>query len=320
MTGPQLETAMVLAAGRGERMRPLSSVLPKPALPLPDGPVVASALRLAAATGVVRVVVNAWHLAGRLADAVAEVAIDGVEIVLSCENQLMGTAGGLALARDRGFLGESGSVLVMNGDCALGLDLNGVVEHHLASDNLVTLALLPHLDPTRWSRVLLDAGGLVTTINPPGQPDPLEVPLLYPGVMVVHRDALEDLPAAPGEIPTTLWNLAQSEERLGGLVVAGHWREIGNPTDYLEVMLDRLAGTEIVEPSAEIGLQASIVNSYVGRDAVIGEGTAIEDSIVAEGAVIGEKATVERSVLLGAVNIAPGEAVTDVVRATSTSD
>jgi mannose-1-phosphate guanylyltransferase len=306
---------MVLAAGRGERMRPLSSVLPKPALPLPDGPVVTSALRLAAATGVGRVVVNACHLAARMADAVAEAAIDGIEIVLSFEDELMGTAGGLALARDRGLLGESGSVLVMNGDCALGLDVIRVVEHHLANDNLVTLALLPHLDPTRWSRVVLDAGGLVTTINPPGEPEPLEVPLLYPGLMVVHRDALDGLPAEFGEIPAALWKPARAKGRLGGLVVAGHWREVGTPTDYLEVILDRLAGTEIIDPSAEVDHEASIVNSYVGRDAVIDDGAVVEDSVVAEGAKIGARAHISHSILFGDVRVGCGEAVSNSVQA-----
>ena len=61
---------MVFAAGRGERMRPLSDVMPKPALELPDGPVISSSLRLAVETGCGRVVVNAWHLADRMEEAV----------------------------------------------------------------------------------------------------------------------------------------------------------------------------------------------------------------------------------------------------------
>jgi mannose-1-phosphate guanylyltransferase len=319
MTTRAIETAMVLAAGHGDRMRPLTSVLPKPALPMPDGPVVASALRLAAASGVGRVVVNVCHLAESMAEAVAEVAINGVEIVLSFEEGLMGTAGGLSLARDRGLLGDAGSVFVMNGDCALGLQLQGFVEHHLASDDLVTLALLPHLDPERWSRVVLDAGGLVTEIKPPGRPNPLEVPFLYPGVMAVHRDALDALPATPGEIPAALWGPAQSAGRLGGSVVAGHWREVGTPSDYLDVMLLRLAGTPVIDPSATVATGATIENSFVGRGAVISEGAVIKDSVVAEGATVGERATVTRSVFFGAVNASPDEAVTDEVRAEPTS-
>ena len=315
MTACVFKTAMVLAAGLGERMRPLTSVLPKPALPMPDGPVVASALRLAASAGATRIVVNVSHLAEQMAEAVSEVTIDGVEIALSFEDELMGTAGGLAVARDRGLLGNEDSVLVINGDGALGLDLEGFTEHHLARGDLVTLALLPHLDPRRWSRVVLDVDERVTEIHPPGRPDPLEVPFLYPGVMAVNRDALDALPATPGEIPVALWTPAQKERRLGGLVVAGHWREIGTPTDYLEVMLLRLVGTTWTHPSAKVSAGASIRNSLVGRGTVVSDRAVIEDSVVAEGVIVGEGARVTRSVLLGTVEVSPSEIVVEDIRA-----
>jgi mannose-1-phosphate guanylyltransferase len=309
MTETTIKTAMVLAAGRGERMLPLSEVLPKPALPLPDGPVVASALRLAATAGATRIVVNASHFAERMADAVKTVAIDGAEIVLSFEDQLMGTAGGLALARDRGLLGDNGPVLVINGDGVLGLDLQSLWENFRANDNLVTLALLPHLDPERWSRVVVDTTGKVRGFRPPGLPEAAEVPFLYPGVMAVHRDAIDALPLAPGEIPSALWEPARSLRRLGGVVVAGHWREIGTPADYLEVMSARLAGTTVIDSSADVGPAASVTRSFVGRGAVISDGAVVEASVVAEGATVRGGARVESSVLLGEVEVAQNSAV-----------
>lgn len=307
---------MVLAAGLGQRMQPLTSVLPKPALPMPDGPVVASAMRLAASTGATRIVVNVSHLAEEMAEAVSEVSIDGVEIALSFEDELMGSAGGLAVARDRGLLGSEGPVLVINGDSTLGLDLEGFAEHHLARGDLVTLALLPHLDPERWSRVVLDSDERISEIHPPGQPDPLEVPFLYPGVMAVHREALDALPATRGEIPVNLWQPARKERRLGGLVMAGHWREVGSPPDYLEVMLLRLAGSTWIHPSARVSGRGSIRNSFVGRDTVVSDRAVIEESVVAEGVCIGEGARVTRSVLLGAVEIAAKENVVGEITAT----
>ena len=316
MTANGFKTAMILAAGLGERMRPLTSVLPKPALPMTDGPVVASALRLAASAGATQIVVNISHLAEQMAEAVSEVTIGGIEIALSFEDELMGTAGGLAMARDRGLLGNENSVLVINGDGAFGLNLEGFAEHHLASGDLVTLALLPHLDPEQWSRVVLDVDERVTEIHPPGRPGPQEAPFLYPGVMAVHRNALDALPATPGEIPAALWNPAQNERKLGGLVVAGHWREIGTPNDYLEVMLLRLAGTIWIHPSAKISAGASIRNSFIGRKAVVSDRAVIAESVVAEEAQIGEGALVTRSVLLGAVEIAADENVVGEFRAT----
>ncbi len=316
MTARDFKTAMILAAGLGNRMQPLTSALPKPALPMTDGPVVASALRLAASAGATRIVVNISHLAEEMAEAVSQVTIDGVEIALSFEDKLMGTAGGLAMARDRGLLGNEDSVLVMNGDGALGLNLEGFAEHHLARGDLVTLALLPHLDPERWSRVVLDVDERVIEIHPPGRPGPLEVPFLYPGVMAVHRDALDALPATPGEIPVALWNPAQKEQKLGGLVVPGHWREVGTPADYLEVMLLRLAGTNWIHPSAEIAAGASIRSSFVGRGTVVSDQVLIKESVIAEGVLIGKGAHVTRSVLLGAVEVAANENVVGEFRAT----
>ena len=306
---------MILAAGLGKRMRPLTSVLPKPALPMTDGPVVASALKLAASMGATRIVVNISHLAEQMAEAVSEVVIGGVEIAISFEDELMGTAGGLALARDRGLLGNENSVLVINGDGALGLNLQGFAEHHLTRGNLVTLALLPHLDPERWSRVVIDGDDRVTEVHPPGRVGPTEVPFLYPGVMAVHRNALNALPVTPGEIPLALWNPAQEERRLGGLVVAGHWREIGTPKDYLEVMLLRLAGTNWIHPSAKISASASIRNSFIGRGTTISDQAVVAESVVVENALVGEGALVTRSVLLGAVEVAANENVAGEFRA-----
>ena len=79
------------------------------------------------------------------------------------------------------------------------------------------------------------------------------------------------------------------------------------PADYLGVVLDKLAGTRVIDPSADIDHEVSIVNSYVGRDAVIGQGAVIEDSVIAEGATIGKGARVRKSVLLGAVEIGQGQ-------------
>jgi mannose-1-phosphate guanylyltransferase len=311
----QVKIAMVLAAGRGERMQPLSSVVPKPALALPDGPVIASSMRLAAHAGVDRIVVNTWHLAEKMAEVVAEVAINDIEIVLSPESELMGTAGGLALARERGLLGQDGPVLVLNGDSVVSLHLDTLVERHLDAEDSVTLALLPHLDPGRWSRVVLDDGGRVAGIHAPGRPDTSEAPFLYPGVMAVSRATLESLPTAPGDIPEILWKPARKAHRLGGVVVAGHWREVGTPQDYFTVMELRLAGTTVVHPTASIASSTSLVASFVGRDVTIEGGAEIDASILAEGATVRRGARVEHSVLMGEIEVGPDETVIDEVRA-----
>ncbi|MCU0303379.1 MAG: sugar phosphate nucleotidyltransferase [Thermoanaerobaculales bacterium] len=306
--------AMVLAAGRGERMRPLSDALPKPALPATRRPVVASAVDLAVAGGAGRVVVNTWHLAELMERELATLE-PGVPVVVSREPRLMGSAGALTLARDRGLFGNGGPLLVVNGDGLLNLDLTPLLHRMATTDDLVSLALLPHLEPTRWSRVELDPDGTVCRIRPPGTPEPGEVPLLYPGVMLVSHAALEGLDGGPGQIPDLLWRPALAEHRLGGVVVAGHWREVGTPRDYLEAVVDRLGGGRADHPTAVVDRSAAVGSALIGRDARVEARAMVGDSVVAEGATVGRGARVLRSVLLGAVAAAPGEVVVGEFRA-----
>jgi mannose-1-phosphate guanylyltransferase len=309
-----VSTAMVLAAGRGERMRPLSDVVPKPALPLTDRPVIASPLALAASAGARRAVVNTWHLAGVMETELGTID-PGIEIAVSREPELMGTAGGIALARDRGLLGDRGPVLVINGDGVLNLDLAPLQDRMTGSNDLVTLALLPHLDPGRWSRVALDGTGAVCRISEPGVPGLGEVPLLYPGAMLVSREALNELDTGVGDIPTRLWHPALVGGRLGGVVVSGHWREVGTPEDYLEAVMTRLNGGTVIHPSASVDPSSSTQSAVIGRDARIGPGSVVRESVVARGATVGPSCRVRGSVLLGAVETDAGEDITGVFRA-----
>lgn len=310
----KIAAAMVLAAGRGERMRPLSWVLPKPALPMAHGPVIASALRLAAATQPRRVVVNTFHLAEAMEERLAETDLAAV-IAISRETELMDTAGGLALARERGLLGDRGPVLVINGDGLLNLDLRPLYDRMKNTDDLVSLALLPHLDPHHWSRVLLDSDGAVQRIEKPGSPEPGEVPFLYPGVMLVSREALSSLPPVPGSIPDCLWGPTMAERRLSGVVVSGHWREVGTPSDYLEATLSRLNGGDAIHSSADVHKSASIGSALIGRGVRIAEGAVIGEAVIAEGATVSRNARVLRSVLMGNTTAAPGEVIIDEYRA-----
>ncbi len=290
---------MVFAAGRGRRMQPLSDVLPKPALPVPGGPVLGWPLRLAARNGVDAIVVNTWWHAGEMERVARACRPPGIELRLSREETLMETAGGLALARDRGHLGAEGPVLVLNGDGVLNLDLEPLFRRHSESEDLVTLGLLPHLGPERWSRVLLDRNGAVCDILPPGTPAAGEVPLLYPGVMVIAREAVDRLETVPSGVASALWNPARSAGRMGGVVLPGHWREVGTPEGYLETVLSMLGDRVEIDPSARVADGVRIERSLIGIDVSIEPGAVISNSVVSHGAVVRSGAYIERTVLLG---------------------
>jgi NDP-sugar pyrophosphorylase family protein len=219
----------------------------------------------------------------------------------------MGTAGGLALASDRGLLGSQGSVLVVNGDGILDLDLGPLLDRHASAGDTVTLALLPHPDPARWSRVMVDTRGLVTAILPRGDVDPDNASWVYPGVMAVARDALNALPSTPGGTPDRLWFPALAAGTLGAAVVTGEWREIGTPDDYLAVINFQLAGRSVIHPTATIASNAVVSASFIGRDATVEARAEVRCSVVAEGAVVGAGASVSGSVLFGPGRAESGE-------------
>jgi mannose-1-phosphate guanylyltransferase len=300
---------MVLAAGRGERMRPLSDVCAKPALPLPGGPVLAWGLRQAAAYAE-RVVVNAWHVPGSVEAAVRSVHVPGVEVAMSVESVRMGTAGALALARHRGLLGEGSSpILVVNGDGVVDLDLGPLVDRHLSRDELVTLALLPHPDPASWARVDVDVDGRVHGFLAPGDPAAPHRGDLYPGVMLVARRLVDRLRAEPAETADALWRPALEQALLGGMRVAGSWREVGTPEAYLDAVRALLGAGSDLDPAAVVDPGAQVRVSLVGAGSRIAAGARVTRSVVAGGAGVGAGATVEDSVVLGEVAIAPGQEV-----------
>ncbi len=307
VTTTMVTTAMVLAAGRGERMRPLSEVLPKPALPLPNGPLVASSLQLAAALAE-QVVVNTWHLADQMEQALTRVALGGSKLQISPEATLMGTAGGLALARYRGLLGGD-PVLVLNGDVVLNLDLQPLLSHHHQHHNLITLALIPHPDPTAWSQVVC-TDGQVTSFLPAGAAAVAQA-LLYPGAMLISQQLLKTLPVTTGDTMELLWQPALRQGRLGGAVVSGQWREVGTPTAYLNAVHSQLNGQCRIDEFATVANQATLDATFVGPDTLIEAGATVSASVISHGAIVRSGARITGSVLLG-----PVEATTD----TTTTD
>ncbi len=211
--------AMVLAAGRGERMRPLTDTTPKPLLQVGAEPLIGWHLRRLAAAGVRRVVVNHAHLGAQIEARLGDGAAWGVQLAYSAEPRALETAGGIATALP--LLGE-GPFMVVNGDVytdypfarllarAPQLDADGVLAH---------LVLVANPEHNPKGDFALDADGRVH--DAPG--------LTFSGIGVYHPALFADTPAHVPAKLAPLLRAAMARGQVSGECWDGQWLDVGTP-------------------------------------------------------------------------------------------
>ena len=308
---------MVLCAGLGTRLRPLTARLPKPAVPVAGVPLVRWSLGLLAGAGVRRVVVNTHHLPGAMAAAARAAAAEvGCTLAVSPEPIIAGTGG--ALREARGLLRETGAdaVVVLNGDVLFDVDLAGALAAHAASGALATMVLMAMPPGARYAAVELDEGGRVRRLA--GRFGPLgEGPVAgltawhFPGVHVVSRELLALVPERPFELDVNrdLYPTLMARGLVRGVVAAGYWNDLGAPDRYLAANLDVAAGRV---PLARFGLEPPLAIDPTAR---VAPGARVIDAVVGAGCEVPDGARVERAVLWPGTRLSPGEAVVDAIAA-----
>lgn len=332
--------AMVLCAGLGTRLRPLTDRLPKPAAPLCDVPLVAWTLALLRGAGVRRAVVNTHHLPAAM-EAAARAAgrALGLPLEISHEPVIAGTGG--ALREARALLRGADPVLLVNGDVLFDLDLGAVLAAHRSSRALATMVLLPMPPGARYATVEVDAGGAVRRIAGAfGPGGGALVPWHFSGVHVLSPELLEAVPAEPFEADVNrhVYPPLMAGGRIRGFVADGYWSDLGTPRRYLEatrdvlegrVPLRRFAGAEPLTaaeqpaPGVRAGPGAVVApGAHVAAPSYLGPGARAEPgAAVGPGAVVGAGVVVPRgAAVVGATvwpgtALAPGERVEDAVAA-----
>jgi mannose-1-phosphate guanylyltransferase len=309
--------ALVLAGGEGTRLRPLTSTVPKPVVPLVDRPFIAFMLDWLRRHGVDDVIMSCGHMAGGVRDVLGDGSAHGVRLRYVEEPRPLGTGGALkhaeALLDDR--------FLMLNGDILADLDLTAQLAQHDATGARATLALYPVEDPSAYGLVRLDEAGAVTGFVEKPAPDQIDTRNISAGAYVLERSVLERLePGQPASIERDIFPVLVGQG-LYGHVARGYWMDIGTPERYLQATYDILEGTVQTEVSARLGtgylyVEDGVVNggrivpsalvekgcsiaagARVGGRAVleqgvsVGEGTTIEGAVVMRGASVGEGCT-----------------------------
>lgn len=295
-----MTSVFVMAAGKGTRLAPWTTVVPKPALPVANEPALGHLLRLAARHGYRDIVANASWLGDVLLGVFGDGSAHGVRLTWSVEDEPLGTAGGVIAAQDRLRCSDVEPILVLSGDGLHDVDLAAVERSHRESGALVTLALLPVADASQYGVAVVSDEGRVTGFQEKPVPGTELSTLANTGIYVVQPEAL-DLCAAWGltDFGSELFPrlLAEGHHIGAHVLVETYWNDIGDLDEWrasdAAILTGRAdvgagpwsdesaTGQVLVHPTAEIGSNVSLVGPCtIGAGARIGDSAQLRSALV----------------------------------------
>jgi len=320
--------AMILAAGLGTRLRPITYGMPKPMVPVLNRPVMEHTARLLARHGFREAIANLHWFPELIEAHFGDGSELGLELAYSYEERLLGTAGGVRNAAD--FLGDS--FLVVAGDALTDIDFRAMADFHASHDGLATLATKQVPATDQFGVVIAGADGRIQGFQE--KPDPAEAlsDLANTCIYMFRAEIFEHFPepgtsraAGPDDEPGFAdWAMDVFPRLLEGDVpfysheVDAYWNDIGNLDELRQGNLDALHGEVVVEPgapevSAGVRAASSLDGAEVSAPVLIGDSVTIGDGVKIEGPAIvgdrcriGENSIVRDAILLEGAELPPG--------------
>ena len=291
--------AMLLAAGLGTRLQPLTDLRPKPIVPVANRPLAAFAMEHLAKSGVRTIVANT-HPQPELVESTLKAACPrDVQLRFSREATLLGTGGGLRKAYGS-FDDPQASVIVMNGDTLFAPDLTHAYAEHHARGAVATMILRRTSAPERFGAIGIDAQGWVRSLL--GTPDDARVSrsLMFTGIHILAPEAFSAMPESGCVIRTAYRQWVDGGAPVLGIVDDSPWADLGTVSEYHRLNLELASGLFSwpgVEPCGGCILSGSaepsdnIRRSVIGADVQIGEGVALDRCVVWSGTRVDRSAT-----------------------------
>ena len=335
--------AMILAAGVGSRLDPLTRNIPKPMVPIINKPVMEHIIELLARHGFTKIMVNLHYYADQIQDYFGDGSKWGVKIQYSLEDRLWGDAG--SVKRCEQFFDTT--FLVIGGDDLADIDLKRLVKQHNEHKALCTIALSLVDDPAEYGIVLLNERGKITRFLEKPKGEVIFSNMANTGVYVFEPEIFEFIPKGMtyGFGNNVFPLLLEQKKRFYGYLTSSYWRDVGNLKQYQETHRDALQGKVTIKfpmpqvkkfvwmgenvqiaESAEIGYPVVIgnncrveknakvlENSVLGDNCVVEENAIVQDSILWEGARVMRQTVLERCVVGTRCHVKSNAAVFDGV-------
>jgi mannose-1-phosphate guanylyltransferase len=309
---------MVMAAGLGTRLRPLTYEIPKPLVPVANRPVMEHILLLLRRHGFGPLIANLHWFPGRIRDRFGDGSGLGIDLTYSYEDELLGTAGGVRNVAE--FFGDE-PFLVMAADALTDIDLAALRAAHEANDGIATLAVTRVSDVSEFGVVITDSAGRIQGFQE--KPDRAEAlsDLASCMIYVLDREIFDYFPSKPvvdfarEVFPALLSNDVPFHVHQ----IDAYWNDVGSLPEYLRGNLDAVQGAvqvelagELLEPSGgdealERGDPGVGGRVLAGEGCEVGPGVRLDGPLViGAGCTIGAGARVKESVVLPGAEVPPG--------------
>nr|MBA2378008.1 NDP-sugar synthase [Blastocatellia bacterium] len=278
--------AMILAAGFGTRLFPLTIDRTKPAVPFLNKPLVGYVAEYLARFGFREVIVNLHHQPESVIAALGDGSSFGVSITYSEETpDILGTSGALDHVRDQ--LSDD-AFLVINGKIITDIDLSAAVVAHKASGAIATMVLMRNEKRERFTEVEVERG-LVSRFGEFPSPDRStssgDAPLMFTGIQILEPRVFDYIPRGVYSdiIPSFYQPAIDSGERIASHIAAGKWYEMSTIPRYLDISLAMMDGADVC-----IGERCSLAPSATVHDAVIWDDVIVPDDVALNRVIVAD--------------------------------
>ena len=285
--------AMVLAAGVGSRLDPLTSQVPKPLVPVLNVPVIEHIFKLLAKHGVTDVCANLHYLSEQIIEYCGTGERFGLNLTLKPEPKLSGDAGGVRFCRE--FL-EGGTFMVIMGDLLTDADLTSIINTHKSKKALASIAVkaVPNEEVSSFGVVVRNEDGFITGFQEKPKPEEALSNMISTGIYIFEPEVFNYIPKEGdfGFGRQLFPQLVKEGLPVLGIEIMNYWSDVGSIQQYRESNFDALEGLVAVDRP---GTRTEIDRAEVW----LGEGATIEDGCIMEGTVlIGKNSRVSRGTSL----------------------
>lgn len=314
--------AMVLAAGLGTRLKPITFAVPKPMVPVIDRPCMAHLLALVQRHGFTDAVANLHYYPETIKQYFGDGSAFGVNLEYNFEPELLGTAGGVRAVKES-LTADGDPFLIISGDALTDIDLTRLVERHRSHGGVATLTVKRVADTREYGVVLHDSDGRITGFQEKPEPDEALSDLGNCGIYVFSPEIFDFFPEtdfvdwAHDVFPALLENDAAFYIH----EIDEYWNDVGSLRELREGTFDALTGAldlGIEGTGASDGVfsatpgaldTAELVEGpvWIGRDATIGSGVKLQGPVViGDGAKIGAGAALRETIVFPGGDVAAG--------------